>query len=285
MTVEKPIAKTSDPSPVETFTFAGSRMRVIDLSQRLSASTSALETMPHQIEYITHEESARQVSPGLGLNPHDWKDGCAWAYERVTLTTHSGTHLDAPYHYAPTGKDGRRPSTIDEVPFQWVMGEGVVLHLMHCTKERGIGKDDIVAELDRIGYSLKPFDIVLIRTDTSRHFDEPGYDLLHPGLRRDATAYLVEHGVKLIGIDAWGLDRPMDVMAAEAAAGDREQLWESHKYGAENEYCQIEKLCNLDALPARQYGFHVLALPVRIEAASGAWARVVALVPEDGAGV
>jgi kynurenine formamidase len=274
------MTSTTDQSPIETFTFAGSRMRVIDLSQRLSPATSDIEVMPHRIEYFTHEESAKQVSPGLGLTTDHWLDGCAWAYERITLTTHSGTHLDAPYHYGPAGRGGSRPRTIDEVPFRWVMGDGVVLHLMHCTKERGIREDDIVAELDRIGYMLKPYDIVLIRTDVSRHYDEPGYDLLHPGLRRDATAYLVERGVKLIGIDAWGLDRPMDVMAAEARAGDREQLWESHKYGAANEYCQIEKLCNLDTLPAKQYGFQVLALPVRIEAASGAWARVVALVPE-----
>jgi kynurenine formamidase len=59
----------------------------------------------------------------------------------------------------------------------------------------------------------------------------------------------------------------------------REQLWESHKFGSEQEYCQIEKLVNLDALP-RPFGFQVLALPVSIERASGAWARVVALFDE-----
>ena len=124
---------------------------------------------------------------------------------------------------------------------------------------------------------LKPYDIVLVRTDVSRHFGEPGYDLLHPGLRRDATAFLVRAGVRLIGIDAWGIDRPLDVMAAEALAGDTAQLWESHKFGADEEYCQIEKLCNLDALPY-PFGFQVLALPISLAAASGAWARVVALV-------
>lgn len=281
MTLDKPGARTSDPGPAERFAFAGRRFTVIDLSQRLSNSTAEFETMPHRIEYFTHEETAVAVSPRLGLTPAHWKDGGAWAYERVTLTTHSGTHIDAPFHYGPARPDGRPTRTIDEVPLQWVMGDGVVLHLMHCSREQGITAEHVTAELERIGYTLKPFDIVLIRTDVSRHFDEPGYDLLHPGLRRDATEYLVDHGVKLIGIDAWGLDRPMDIMAAEALAGQPDQLWESHKFGTENEYCQIEKLCNLDALPAAQHGFQVLALPIRLDAASGAWARVVALVPDE----
>jgi kynurenine formamidase len=112
----------------------------------------------------------------------------------------------------------------------------------------------------------------------SEHYGQAGYELLHPGLRRDATAWLVGQGVKLIGIDAWGIDRPFDVMAEESRAGDHAQLWESHKFGADEEYLQIEKLSNLAALP-RPFGFQVLALPIHLERASGAWARVVALVP------
>jgi hypothetical protein len=127
------------------------------------------------------------------------------------------------------------------------------------------------------GYRLKPYDVVLVRTDVSRPYDEPGYELRHPGLRRDATAWLVAQGVRLIGIDAWGIDRAFDVMSADARAGDDAQLWESHKFGADEEYCQIEKLCNLDALPT-PHGFQVLALPIHLERASGAWARVVALI-------
>ncbi|WP_439030447.1 cyclase family protein [Gordonia terrae] len=258
----------------------GVATRVVDLSQRLSNSTSAHETMPHTIEYFEHEQTAESVSPALGLRPEHWSHRQAWAWERVTLTTHSGTHIDAPYHYGPVDDAGHRPRTIDEVPFSWVIGNGVVLDMRECTRDDGITAADIEAGLQRIDYSIRPLDIVLIRTDVSLHYGEPGYDLLHPGLRRDATAYLVERGVRLIGIDAWGLDRPMDVMAAQALAGDTDQLWESHKYGVSHQYSQIEKLCNLNLLPAKGHGFHVLALPVCLERASGAWSRVVALVPE-----
>jgi kynurenine formamidase len=263
----------------EVIRFGGRRLRVIDLSQALSNRTSAFEPLPHAIEYLDHSATVADSEERFGLGAEYWRDGLVWAVERVTLATHSGTHVDAPYHYAPTSA-GKPARTIEHVPFQWVMGDAVVLHLMHCDRAAGIAERDVRDELDRIGYALEPYDIVLVRTDVSKRFGEPGYELLHPGLRRDATAWLVEQGVRLIGIDAWGLDRAFDLMAAEAKAGDTAQLWESHKYGADHEYCQIEKLCNLDAIP-RQHGFQVLALPVSIERASGAWARVVALIEDQ----
>jgi kynurenine formamidase len=262
----------------EQIQFGGRRVRVIDLSQTLSNDTSEFEAMPHRIEYRSHSDTIAVSLQKFGLGAEYWRDGLVWADERVTLTTHSGTHVDAPYHYAP--QSGGRPArTIEDIPFQWLMGDGVLLDMVSVDRVVGITAEDVQAELERIGYRLKPFDIVLIRTDVSKRFGQPGYENLHPGLRRDATRWLVEQGVRLIGIDAWGIDRPFDLMAADAVAGDREQLWESHKFGSEQEYCQIEKLVNLDALPG-PFGFQVLALPVRIERASAAWARVVALFEE-----
>ena len=263
----------------EVLRFGGRPVRVIDLSQRLSNATAAHEPMPHRIEYFDHTDTVPLVEEKFGLGEAHWRDGLVWAHERVTLTTHSGTHIDAPYHYHPTS-GGEAARTIDQVPFQWLMGDGVVLDLRHCDRAEGIREADVRSELDRIGYAIKPYDIVLVRTDVSERYDEAGYDQLHPGLRRDATAYLVEQGARLIGIDAWGIDRAFDLMSAEALAGDSAQLWESHKYGADREYCQIEKLSNLAAIPV-PFGFQVLALPVSLERASGAWARVVALVPDD----
>jgi kynurenine formamidase len=267
------------PPAGESISFGGRTLRVIDLSQRLSNATSAHEPMPHTIEYVDHRGSLPIVEQRFGLDESHWREGQVWAHERVTLTTHSGTHIDAPYHYHPTS-GGRPARRTEEVPFRWLMGDAVVLDLRHCDRVEGIRAADVRAELDRIGYAIKADDIVLVRTDVSERYGEPGYEHLHPGLRRDATAYLVEQGARLIGIDAWGLDRAFDLMAAEALAGDDAQLWESHKYGADHEYCQIEKLANLAAIPI-PFGFQVLALPVLLEAASGGWARVVALVPDD----
>jgi kynurenine formamidase len=264
----------SDDAVIE---LAGRRLRAIDLSHRLSNATSAFEPNPHRIEYVEHGAGAR-ASDAIGIDPSLWPEGRAWAVELVHLSTHAGTHVDAPWHYAPTS-GGAPARTIDEVPLRWCIGNGVLLDMTHKRAGDGITDADCREALDRLGYALRPYDIVLVRTDASRHFREPGYELRHPGLRRSATAFLVEHGVKLIGIDAWGLDRPFDVMAGEARAGDTAQLWESHFYGSEREYCQIEKLENLAALPTA-LGFTVVALPVLLEGASAAWSRVVALFDE-----
>ena len=99
-----------------------------------------------------------------------------------------------------------------------------------------------------------------------------------PGLGREGTLWLVEQGVKIIGIDAYTLDRPFANMVADyQRTGDGRYIWPAHFAGITREYCQIEKLANLDRLPA-PYGFTVSCLPVKIERASAAWCRAVAIV-------
>jgi kynurenine formamidase len=267
---------------IETFMRGDKNITLVDLSDRLSNRTARVEPNPHSIVYTNHRESVAVAEELYGLGPERWPRSGAWAIEEATLTTHSGTHVDAPYHYAPESA-GQPARTIDQVPLSWCYGDGVVLTLLTQDRVRGITEADVCAELERIGYAIKPFDIVLIRTDASKRFGTEGYHLVHPGLRRDATKWLVEQGVRLLGIDAWGLDRPFDVMAEEALNGNSEQLWESHFFGAEREYCQIEKLCNLDLLPA-PYGFRVAAFPVSVEGASAGWSRVVAIFEEDAGG-
>jgi kynurenine formamidase len=275
---------------VERFVWKGREVALIDLSDTLSNDTSAFEPNRHGISYVDHvrgrDLGAELFTSVLGI-PREateklFSRGHVWAVEEVRLSTHSGTHVDAPYHYGPKMRGGGRPRTIDEVPLRWCFGDGVLLDMTARDREEGISRAHVEAELERIGYELKPFDIVLIRTDASRHFKEPGYDRRHAGLRRCATAYLVERGVKTIGIDAWGLDRAFDVMAKEVLQGEEGvEFWESHFYGLENEYAQIEKLANLDRLPVA-HGFTVMAFPYKVRGASAGWSRVVALVELEG---
>lgn len=263
---------------METFFRGSKKVTLIDLSDCLSNKTSSFEPNAHKIDYLTHEQSLTVSNKMFGLEKEDWPEGHGWAAENVTLSTHSGTHVDAPYHYGPTS-GGEAAKTIDQVPLQWCFGNGVVLNMTHKKAGESITDEDVLHELQRIEYEIKPYDIILIRTDTSKNFSQPGYDKMHAGLSRNATQLLVEKGVRLIGIDAWGLDRPFDVMTAEAKRGNREQLWESHFYGKEREYLQIERLANLELIPV-PFGFTVIAFPVKIEGASAGWSRVVAVLEE-----
>jgi kynurenine formamidase len=268
---------------MEIFDWMGKKVALIDLSSTLSNDTKAFEPNAHDIRYVDHVEGMKLGAQIMGwdetMTQRVFSRGYGWSVEQVTLSTHSGTHVDAPYHYGPTMNDGNPTRTIDEVPLRWCFGDGVLLDMTGKDRETGITREDIQAELGRIDYSLQPYNIVLIRTDTSKHFQEPRYDFRHAGLRRDAAAFLVEQGVKLIGIDAWGIDRAFDVLVKDALTGKAE-FWESHFYGLENEYLQIEKLANLDQLP-RPVGFTVMAFPYKIRGASAGWSRVVALVEVD----
>lgn len=260
----------------EEYVLGRTRVTLYDLSDTLDNATSAFEPNPHSIEYVDHRQSV-QVAAQMGIDAELWPDGLGWAVERVTLSTHSGTHVDAPYHYGP--ESGGRPArTIENVPLRWCFSDGVVLDMTHKDRREGISAEDVEREVDRIGYALKPFDIVLVRTDTWKRFREPGYDRTHAGLRVSATRWLVERGVRLIGIDAWGIDRAFDVLAEDALRGDA-VFWESHIFGREREYSQIERLAHLDELP-RPFGFRVSAFPAKLAAASAGWARVVAIFEE-----
>jgi kynurenine formamidase len=96
---------------------------------------------------------------------------------------------------------------------------------------------------------------------------------------REATLWLAERGMRVCGIDGWSWDPPLAFQVAAAKeTGDYSLFWEGHKAGADCVYCHMEKLANLDQLPAT--GFEVMAFPVKVARASAGWCRPVALVPE-----
>jgi kynurenine formamidase len=93
-----------------------------------------------------------------------------------------------------------------------------------------------------------------------------------------ATAWLFDRGVRVMGIDAWGWDGPLHLQAEAAKRDDRPGVfWAAHQ--ADLPYSQIERLCNLRALPAT--GFQVACFPLPIVGACAAPARAVALVPNS----
>ena len=254
--------------------------RLIDLSVPLEDNAIS-EPMPARIRYVRHDgEGLQQMQQHLGVKPEDlvWSNGLGWAIEEIQAITHTGTHVDAPYHYAPTaeGKPARR---IDELPLEWFLAPGVVLDVRHLAAGAFITVADLETALARIQYAIKPGDIVLLQTGADRRLHSPDY-FAQPGLGREGVLWLVERGVKVIGIDAYTLDRPFASMVADyKRTGDGRYIWPAHFAGLTREYCQIEKLANLDQIP-RPHGFHVSCLPVKIKDASAGWCRAVALVPE-----
>ena len=96
---------------------------------------------------------------------------------------------------------------------------------------------------------------------------------------REATNYLTERGVRVVGTDAWSWDAPFALTAQEyAKTGDASIIWEGHRAGMDIGYCQLEKLSNLDSLPGN--GFEISCFPFKIKAASAGFTRTVAIFEE-----
>jgi kynurenine formamidase len=252
-------------------------MKIIDLS--ISTENSPSVSTEVEITYLNHEQGADYLCNYFNCDPSDLPDGLGPSVEKVTLISHAGTHVDAPWHYAPTS-EGKRSRTIEELPLEWFFSDGVVLDMRHLPNGSTLTIEDIEASLKKIRYSIKPLDIVLIQTGADKYWGKADYFDRGCGLERSSTLWLLDRGVKVIGTDAWGLDRPFWAIRDEfQLTHHKEILWQAHYAGIDKEYCQIEKLANLDKLP-RPIGFKVACFPVKIKAASAGWCRSVALVEE-----
>jgi kynurenine formamidase len=254
-------------------------MKLVDLARPLENTDKADPPgLAPQIDYMGHKDTAAQMLaffPGVGSDRLPGGEG--WAVERVTLSTHNGTHLDAPYHFHSTMDGGARAITIDKVPLEWCWSRGVKLDFRHFDNGYVATAADVEAELARIGHALQPLDIVLVNTAAGARYGQPDYVATGCGMGREATLYLTERGVRVTGTDAWSWDAPFIHTARKVAeTGDASLIWEGHRAGMVRGYCHMEKLANLETLPGT--GFEVICFPVKIRAASAGWCRPVAVL-------
>ncbi|GAA6200055.1 cyclase family protein [Aquicoccus sp. SU-CL01552] len=256
--------------------------RFVDLSVPLEMGiVSDPPIMLPEIEYMTHDQTAEQVMAFFpGLKKEDLPGGEGWAVERLSIATHNGTHLDAPYHHHSTMSNGERAITIDEVPLEWCFNPGVKLDFRHFDDGYVVSAKDVEAELKRIGHELKPLDIVVVNTSAGDHYGKDDYLVKGCGMGREATLYLLERGVRVTGTDAWSWDAPFALTAQQyAQSHDPSIIWEGHRASMDIGYCHMEKLTNLDQLPGD--GFEISCFPYKIKAASAGFTRAVAIFEED----
>ncbi len=253
--------------------------RIVDISVPLENTVHADPPgYGPQIEYRDHQQTAPEVTSFFpGLTVDDLPDREGWAIEWIKLSTHCTTHLDAPYHFASTMDGGKRAVTIDEVPLDWCFQPGVKLDFRHFADGYVATAKDVETELERIGHTLRPLEIVLVNTRAGARYGQPDYVASGCGMGREATLYLTERGVRVTGTDGWSWDAPfVHTRERYAKTHDARLIWEGHRAGREIGYCHIEKLHNLEALPAT--GFQVSCFPVKVKAGSAGWTRAVAII-------
>lgn len=232
-----------------------------------------------KINYINHKDSAELFANVFGCEVKNLPGENGWAVEFIEISTHAGTHLDAPYHFYPTMNGGEKAWTIDEVPLEWCMGDGVVIDCSDCPDGYKLTVKDFQDRLEKLNYTLKPGNIVLLRSGAMTRWGSPDYLVAGCGVSKEATSWLIDQGIHVMGTDGWSWDIPLPMEAEEYRQNhDPSILWEAHRVGKDKAYCHIEKLNNLDKIPA--LGTTVCCFPVKIKAASAGWTRVVAIVNE-----
>lgn len=235
------------------------------------------------IDYHDHSQGAEDMLgffPGITVN--DLPDGEGWAVETLSLSTHSGTHMDAPYHYSSVMdklEGGRPAKTIDECPLEYCFHDGVVFDFSDKPDGYVVTSADFKEKLAEMNYTLKPFDIVLIISGSAQYAGTDEYLVRGCGVGYEGTRWLHDQGIKVVGTDAWSWDPPLSLTAEKFnQTHDKSLIWEGHFAGRDFEYYQMEKLANLDQLPP--FGFQVICFPVKIDKASAGWTRCVAVLED-----
>ena len=256
--------------------------RIIDISVALQNDiASDPPGNEPKITYIAHKQSAPEVCAFFpGLTPDQLPDGEGWAVERVEISTHNGTHLDAPWHFASTMDGGKRAITIDEVPLEWCFQPGVKLDFRRFPNGYVATAADVEAELKRIGHTLKPLEIVVVNTIGRRALRPTGLcaDWVRHGPGGDALSHLARRedhrhrrlvmgcAVRLHGQEICR-DQECQADLGGPQVGPRDRLL-PHR-----EACTTSRRC-------QPTGFKVACFPVKIKGASAGWTRAVAILEE-----
>jgi kynurenine formamidase len=182
-------------------------------------------------------------------------DGKPLNISQVTMATHAGSHVDAPYHAFESGK------AIDELPLETFSGRGVV-----AAVDRGSGEGITARDLEQGGQTVERGDILLVRTGWDAHFTESAYGM-HPYLADDACQWIVERGVKMVALDFLTPDLPVSLRPPDFT-------YPAHRTLLGHEIPIIENLCNFGAVDGARFRVH--AFPLRLRRGDAGPVRVVA---------
>lgn len=220
---------------------------------------------------------ARLMKPTkYAIDHRDFPDQMGLSLMMYSLTTHTGTHIDAPYHYGWHSGGAEKQKTVTDIPLSWCYGRGVLLDF--SDKKTLIDSTHVQQKLLDIDHILTAGDIVLINTGAYKNIGKREYFTDYQAIDKSALAWLIAQGVRTIGTDAFSFDRPFcDMIDDYKKTGNKNALWPAHFLGRDHEYLQIERLGNLEDLPSST-GFQVCCFPIKLKNADAAWSRVVAIL-------
>ncbi|MCF0143869.1 MAG: cyclase family protein [Firmicutes bacterium] len=179
----------------------------------------------------------------------------------LQLNSHTGTHIDAPYHFLPEGKK------ITDFAADKFTGKGITLDLRGKGENEAITVDDIEKALEKSGgkadAGLSENCIVVLATGWYEYFGTDKY-LRHPYISREAAEYLVEKGVSIVAVDFLNVDSTID------------EEWNAHPVLLGNDTLIVENLNNTGELDfGKEYTFSFQ--PLKITGSDGSPIRAIAI--------
>lgn len=192
---------------------------------------------------------------GVLIEPAKTVEEDGWNATTLHLYSHSGTHMDAPYHF------GVNDQTMDKIPAARLISEAWVVDLTSVVPKESI----TIAHLERIENKLQKGQSVLLHTGWSERLGTDAYRNQLPRISAELAHWLGEKGVNMLGVE------PPSV----ADVNDLEEVTEVHTILMQNDIVIIEGLTNLEQLSREKVT--LIALPLKVENGDGAPARVIAL--------
>ncbi|GHV75805.1 cyclase [Spirochaetia bacterium] len=231
------------PTCIEAFENAVSRAGIVDLSYTLE---SGMPAWPTQGRFSsTVYESYDQGDTAI--------------HSTVTMSEHTGTHIDAPKHFI------RGAVSVDKLPLKQVMGRGVYIEASFIEPKKSFSLQNL-KDFEKQNGEIKKGDIVMLRFGWDRKYAvQPNSGAFlkdWPGIGLDAAGYLAEKGVAAVGCDCLALD-PFD--------SDNP----AHFLLLGKGIPIIENITNLSRLPVFSY---VIGLPNKFKDGSGSPIRLIAFV-------
>jgi len=176
--------------------------------------------------------------------------------ELLFLSTHTGTHMDAPYHFLEKG------AKIHEISLKKLVSEAI---LIKSKKKNGesITKIDI-QKFEKKHGKIVSFSSVIFYTGWQRNLQKKSYFTKNPGLSVSAAKYLASKKINLVGIDSPSIDLGKD------------SKFSVHQIFAQKGILIVENLANLEKIKSSK--FHLVVLPLKLKNATGSPVRAIAFV-------
>ena len=168
--------------------------------------------------------------------------------------------------------------SIEEVALSWCFQRGVFIDVSNSKETTSIGTEEIMSYVAMNNVEIKPYDIVVIYTGADKLWGTKEYYTSYRGLSKAALEWILDFGVKVVGIDTFSMDPPFEVMLSNyKKKRDSSELWPAHILGRTKEYLQIERLTNLDKLKGVEK-FQVCCFPIKVKNCGAGWVRAVAVI-------